>query len=198
MKISGMAVTRTPNVLLEKLVVLRLPLSIFLNIKSWQFWPEKKTTLLNDYFFLHLIYAAKNNNNRSIWFLVECLPIASANAGWLADNREFTEFSYGITDRMIISRKGNVKIILVTPSYPPIVCRSSIRHVECLKILREQWWGALRCSKLVVGIRHYVLSPDCGKTVIRIFVMLPTDPSIICHPIIREFCQFNAHVYSWT
>ena len=38
--------------------------NLFLNEKSWQFWTEKykKTALLNEKFFLHIAYAAKNKN----------------------------------------------------------------------------------------------------------------------------------------
>ena len=54
--------TRTPNLLLENLVVLSLPLSFIFDWKELAIlvWKKRKTTLLNEYFFLYITYTAKN------------------------------------------------------------------------------------------------------------------------------------------
>ena len=57
--------TRTPNLLLENLVVLSLPLSFIFEKKrvgGFGQIKKRKTTLLNEKFFLYITYTAKNNN----------------------------------------------------------------------------------------------------------------------------------------
>ena len=80
-KIFGTTETRTPDLLLENLAVLTLLLTFIFEKKVGNFG-LKKMTQLNEYFFLHIIYAAENNNKKILPNNKKCFFFALFNVSF--------------------------------------------------------------------------------------------------------------------